>query len=253
MTVRYCVYVARNAREIISCGNLQPADRAIPLCTMPVHYMGVTLELLSTDFSGMREMYARGVYFALPDFRIRSGDTVVDLGANVGLFTLLAARIGARSIAVEGQSGFLEVIRANLARNSCDATVLHGLVGAGTGVARRALRAGSHYGEEPPNIELNQLFASQAIKRVSFLKIDIEGSEYDLFSHDTEWLERVDKIAMEVHSGRGELSTIENSLTEHDFAFQLRDAALRPVLVPKPPTSYLYAWRNRKDCGLMDG
>ncbi|HUY20585.1 MAG TPA: FkbM family methyltransferase [Candidatus Binataceae bacterium] len=205
------------------------------------------MNLRSSDFSGMREMYARGVYFVLPDFRVRPGDTVVDLGANVGLFTLLAARIGASAIAVEAQSEFLGEIQANLARNNCHATVLLGLVGAESGVVSRpgGLSGGSHYKDEPPRIELNELFALQHVKQVNFLKIDIEGSEYALFSKNTEWLSRVDKIAMEVHPGFGRLSTITESLSNHGFEFQLRNARLRPVPDLQPPASYLYAWHSR--------
>jgi FkbM family methyltransferase len=252
MTMRYCASVVRNAKEVIACGNLGPADRGMPSGMIAVHYMGVTVNLPSHYFSGMREMYARGVYFVLPDFRLRPGDTVVDLGANVGLFTLLAARIGARAIAVEGQSGFLDEIRANLARNGCDATVILGLVGAESGIASKpgGLSIGSHYKDEPPCIGLNDLFASQNVEKVNFLKIDIEGSEYALFSRDTEWLTRVDKIAMEVHPGFGKLSTITQSLADHNFEFQLRDSGLRPVADLQPPASYLYAWRSHKDAAL---
>jgi hypothetical protein len=36
-------------------------------------------------------------------------------------------------------------------------------------------------------------------QRISLLKIDIEGSEIDLFRSDTTWLRQVDNIVIELH------------------------------------------------------
>jgi FkbM family methyltransferase len=54
---------------------------------------------------------------------IGAGDTVVDCGANVGYFSLLASRaVGPRGtvIAVEPDAGNLRLLRHNLWRNGCD-------------------------------------------------------------------------------------------------------------------------------------
>lgn len=62
---------------------------------------GVELILEGRLFSGAREMYGRSVYFPDRNFQLESGTTVIDLGANTGLFSLLAALRGCRVIALE--------------------------------------------------------------------------------------------------------------------------------------------------------
>ena len=37
------------------------------------------------------------------------------------------------------------------------------------------------------------------LERISILKIDIEGAEMQLFGHDTDWLDSVDNIVIELH------------------------------------------------------
>ena len=46
---------------------------------------------------------------------------------------------------------------------------------------------------------LNQLIMDYDIPSIDILKIDIEGSEKEVFSHNTEWLEKVDLIFIEFH------------------------------------------------------
>src|SRR4051794_34975198 len=59
---------------------------------------------------------------------LSEGDTFVDVGANVGYFSVLAARrigAGGTVVAVEPEPRNLELLRANLHRNGCRrATVL---------------------------------------------------------------------------------------------------------------------------------
>jgi hypothetical protein len=47
------------------------------------------------------------------------------------------------------------------------------------------------------------LMAMTPFKRISILKIDIEGSEYELFtSKSIEWLDLVDNMVIELHGQR---------------------------------------------------
>jgi len=178
-------------------------------------------------FLGALEMYGRRVYFAYPELRIRPGDIVLDLGANQGLFTLLASRIGGRCVAVEMQSGMLTLIRRNLAANGCRAEIVHGLIGSSTGVCsdRARMRAASHFGSEPRVVTLNGLVEEFGLPRIDFLKIDIEGSEFDVFGHNTEWLEITRQIAMEVHGPHGDPEEIADVLYSAGFQVRRRTAS----------------------------
>ena len=51
-------------------------------------------------------------------------------------------------------------------------------------------------------ISMNNFFKQYSIDKIDILKIDIEGSEIQLFTDDIRWLERVKEIVIEVHSAR---------------------------------------------------
>lgn len=48
-------------------------------------------------------------------------------------------------------------------------------------------------------VTLEQLIGTYGIEKIDVLKIDIEGSEKELFEGDTQWLDRVGAIAIELH------------------------------------------------------
>lgn len=196
-------------------------------------------------FGLAREIYGRQVYFAQPGFRLKSGDVVVDLGANVGVFTTLAARIASKVIAVEAQSGFIEQIGANLALNDVadKVSIEFGLIGPESGVFSdvERLRSSSHFKELPPVLSMNELLAQHKVQLVDFLKIDIEGSEFHLFRDNPEWLRRVKKVAMEVHPEFGNVDHLVAALAAQDFKVALVSLSGGPVEGATGSAGYLFA------------
>lgn len=193
---------------------------------------GPTILLDGRYFSGAREMYCRRVYFAIEGFEIRPEDVVVDLGANAGLFTTMAAVHGTRVIAVEAQSRFHPEIDENLRQNGCAERVALelALVGAETGVLSRpdGRRQASHWGEEPTFLQMPELFHRHGLTAVNLLKVDIEGSEFDLFRGDLEWLAAVDRIVMEVHPAFGSPDELLEVLWRSGFGTTVLDSEGRP-------------------------
>src|SRR6185295_17909158 len=117
------------------------------------------------------------VYFALPGFSLKPGDVVIDLGANVGVFTTLAARLASRVIAVDAQSGYDRQIGLNVERNGCahKVSVDIAIVGERSGYFSDPdrLKSGSWFGETPPALSMTDLLHRHNIHRVDFLKVDI--------------------------------------------------------------------------------
>jgi FkbM family methyltransferase len=221
---RYLWSIARNFRSIIGSRSLVPADRdmgSVARIFRPP--MGYPVILRGSDFSSARELYARRVYFAEQGFDLQPGDIVVDLGANVGVFTVLAARCCRRVIAVEAQKRFIPRIEELLALNGCAdrATVLHGIVGPATGIFSSSDNL--PIAEAPPELDLTQVFDTHDLAQVDFLKIDIEGSEFDLFRSDVNWLGRVQRIAMEVHPEYGSPKDLAAVLLTEGFRVSLFD------------------------------
>jgi len=245
LTALYCLgQMALAAPSIIRKGCPIPIERRLEGRSLNVHCLGASVRIDGGAFLGALEMYGRRVYFAYPELRIRPGDIVLDLGANKGLFTLLASRIGARCVAVEMQSGMLTLITRNLAANGCRAEIAHGLIGPNTGVCsdRNRMRAASHFGSDPRVVALNGLVEEFRLPRIDFLKIDIEGSEFDLFGHDTEWLWITRRIAMEVHEPYGDPERIADVLSSAGFQVRRRTASLAETDLLRM-SGYLYAFR----------
>jgi FkbM family methyltransferase len=193
-------------------------------------------------------MYARGVYFALPGLSIVPGDVVVDLGANRGLFTLLALKLGAsRVVAVEAQSGFIPLIQELLEKNDCasGAILVSSLVGTHTGLLFNpaAQAAASHWRGMPPRRSICELMRAYGIDRIDFLKVDIEGSEFDLFEQASDWLPKVGRLAMEVHGAFGAASSICKVLLSEGFKVKLAYPDLTPAESLGCSCGYLYAFR----------
>jgi len=200
-------------------------------------------------FSGAREIYCRRVYFALPGFDIRVGDIVMDLGANIGLFTTMAAVCGARVVAIEAQSGFHSIIEDNLRRNNCSerAQLELALVGGGTGIlsSPQSRSNATHWGDEPRAATIRSLIQKHSLDRIDLLKIDIEGSEFDLFSGDLDWLKYVDRITMEVHTGFGDVHEIQDTLEVAGFSSVLLSSSNREIVKTiTGPDGYLFATKR---------
>jgi FkbM family methyltransferase len=199
-------------------------------------------------------MYCRNVYLRT-GLRIPDGGWVVDLGANAGLFTALAAVDGARVVAVEAQRGFAPEIARLLAHNRIDPDRVHievalagsadpGAALVGVVVDDARWHGASHAGpDRPGRVSVPELMSRYGIDRIGLLKLDIEGSEFSVLDPDggTGWLARVDQLAMELHPGFGDPARIGRLLAGHGFAVTVTDdlGTTRPA--GSRTAAYLYA------------
>lgn len=196
--------------------------------------------------SGVRELCGKNVYNHLPGFEINHTDTIIDLGANVGIFTVLAALQGGKVFAVEAQENFIPIIIENLKTNSCldKVTIIHGIIGSRTGILSNIMdrKNCSHWGKEPKSTTIEEIIKTYQIATIDFLKVDIEGSEFDLFNNEANWLSIVKRISMEVHQDYGDVQLLINLLNSYNFKVLLYNSDLDPVKDPKK-ADYLYAKR----------
>jgi FkbM family methyltransferase len=119
---------------------------------------------------------------------IKPGITFVDVGSNVGYFTLLAASMGARVIAYEPTPAVYQRLMENVALNGFhDVTVVNAAVAdkAGTLPLYQSSddpEANNLFGEgkclvEVPTVALDEDLAARGIPSVEVLMIDAEGAE----------------------------------------------------------------------------
>jgi len=240
-----------NIWPILSLRSLAPADIAFikNRSLLKVKSIGGQIILKQPDFGLVRELYGRNIYFPEPGFIPTTGNKVVDLGANVGLFSLLCAKLGAEVLAVEAQSGFTAIARNNFALNGVENRIelIHAMVGGSTGVfSKKELRkASSHWIDDPPEVSMESLlhnFIDSQEQMIHLLKMDIEGSEFDLFENHLDWLDKILHISMEVHPEFGDVTVLLNRIEKAGFRCDLIPS-WHESGIPKRFPGFLFASR----------
>ena len=136
---------------------------------------------------------------------------VIDIGANMGTFSLFASKLGANKvIAVEPSTRVLDIFKTNIEKANINNIILkHHAVSHVTGnELKLALHDESGYNntyvqsdnyETVTSITLKDIL-QELITDFIFLKMDCEGAEYDiLLNADKKDMDRISHIAMEVH------------------------------------------------------
>ena len=177
----------------------------------------IALRPIDTDFFTFEELFLRDAY-RLDDHHEPLGD-VIDLGANIGLFSVRVAPFAKRVIAIEPVADNLAIARRNIQLASLQSKVtlheraisdqtdstlrlfLSSSNCGGHSVCREhAAQWGSVKYQDVPTLSLPDLFEREGIERCSLLKCDIEGAEFDVFrTVPPDLLARIDRIIMEVH------------------------------------------------------
>jgi FkbM family methyltransferase len=208
--------------------NLRPAGFASALKSV-LHRNRVRIEtpngrFLIDPFSHFgRELAMQGDYE--PQMRktivhyLKPGDTFVDLGANEGFFSVQAAAIcgpGGRVVAIEPQNRLLDVLRENLRLNEIRcAEVISVAVSDKPGTAMLYLAPDINTGgsglsnaarypvrAQPTSLRtLSQVLDENRIDHVDFMKVDIEGFEWEMLTGAPEVFatHRIRAMAMEIH------------------------------------------------------
>ena len=148
----------------------------------------------------------------------KNAEMIMDAGANIGLATIyfLNQFPDCKVISVEPDPTNVEVFKKNLAVEIKKQKIflVEGAIGLTDGFAfmsSAVLKYNSKILEDQKSfvekidvkvISMNNFFKQYSIDKIDILKIDIEGSEIQLFTDDVKWLERVKEIVMEVHSAR---------------------------------------------------
>jgi len=114
---------------------------------------------------------------------LADGGLFVDVGANVGLYTIWAAELGAEVIALEPAADTFSLLQENIALNGYQVTAVQAAAGARPGTARftAGLDAGNCLDPDGPvKTELVTVDSLIADRYVTGLKIDVEGFEIDV-------------------------------------------------------------------------
>ena len=196
---------------------------------------GLAFYLPSTNMEGAVHFLVKEIFkkqrYTHPGFEIGPNDTVIDVGANMGLFVLWAAPQAARGrlIAIEPTS-VIDCLNLNVQLNGLtNVTAIRAAVGrtgqpldlveypgfnivthqAGirpAAITRFLIRlVYGKYRAEPVHttttcLSLAKIMDDNQVQGVDYLKMDCEGGEYEIFrSMEADHWQRIRRIALEFH------------------------------------------------------
>ena len=184
-----------------------------------------------------------GNEYTPPGFEIHETDVVIDIGANVGTFALMAAtraRLG-RVFSYEPNQENFDLLVHNVALNRLtNVSLFHAAVSGRRGQVKLfcSSEGGFHsvlsdraadlarY-ELVDALTLADIFDTQRIERCNFLKLDCEGAEHEILHNcPEEYLCRINKIVMEYHGDvdattrRGESDALVRRLEDTGFRIE---------------------------------
>jgi FkbM family methyltransferase len=159
-----------------------------------------------------------------PWFSIEPGDTVIDIGGNIGCFAVLAAKRARRGrvLVFEPESENYRLLCRNVQANHLsNVQAEHAAVAGrpGTITLFKAPHGPLHTtipkrlgdaaeSEVVTAVTLADIFDRYRVSTCNFLKLDCESAEYEiLYNTPAEYLRRIDKIALEYHAQRDKQRT----------------------------------------------
>lgn len=185
--------------------------------------------------------------------RLSPGDLFVDVGANIGLYTVYACELGAEVVAVEPDPANVARIRENLAENGARAEVVPKALSAepGTVVFTADLNERNHIvpdggaGRTVEATTLDDLVGD----RTAMVKIDVEGAEELVLRGASRALGERRIALMQLEWGLDQQSAIDDRsplldlLRQHGYALYESDRAggLQPLGDRMPTTLNVFA------------
>jgi FkbM family methyltransferase len=166
----------------------------------------------TSDRSTVNENFILKPYTLDGRFAIGPTDKVLDVGANIGAFTVNAAAQARNGVvwAVEPVSANMRILEENVALNELkNVKLVQAAVGAAATPVTVAIRGASstiafQAGPQVEREEVEQISLESLVCQmggVDLMKMDCEGAEFDIFfSTPAEALHKIRRIAMEYHN-----------------------------------------------------
>ena len=192
-------------------------------CPLPILGVAAVLELRNglrfsvrgtNELAVLLEATILNPYLGSGHIELRQDAVVVDVGANIGDFTVMAASLCplGRVYAVEPISEYIPALETNKTLNLLsNVEIIQVALGDHEGEIRLSVagsQSSTHF-DSAANTEtarlttLTQLMRDCGIERIDLLKMDCEGAEWEILLAAHEVLPRIRQICMEFHPARG--------------------------------------------------
>jgi len=196
------------------------------------------------DQFAVGEVFHEGEYDFIRSLNIPENPVIVDMGANIGLFSLYCFRQWPKAHveAFEPCQDTFAVLAGNQGLNGSYDWHIHSLGGWSSDTTLRFVNAESSTSgrldpelgqEEVSVIGLRTLLATYASQGLDILKVDIEGAEEAFLCEDPELLSNIQHLIVEIHPYRCDASHLESVLQAqfpHVYAIQGRRSS-KPLLL----------------------
>ena len=179
------------------------------------------------------DAYVFGQIFAYREYRciddVRDPKLIIDCGANIGCSSVyfLNRFPDATVICIEPDPDNFLIMETNLElykarvraiRSAIWSRTTSLVLGDGQAWARKVKEDTCGAGTAVPAIDIGSLLETSGFDRISLLKIDIEGSEKEVFATNYQsWLAKTDTLVIELH-GPECTSIVEGALSGQGFA-----------------------------------
>jgi FkbM family methyltransferase len=174
-------------------------------------------------------------YF-LQNFKIKDDDVVYDLGANIGAFSIACSNYNVKKIyAFEPHPEIYGCLNYNLNRYGKNCTTFNNAIsddfktvrfGSSDSTVASSIKDDGAF--EVESINLEKFVYKNNLDFPTYLKLDIEGAEYDFFENTSdEFIKNVHSIFFEFHNNNGSnLSKIINRLVNLGYKINHTENAL---------------------------
>lgn len=216
--VIYCTYKKNYSRIIILKRRANPS----------------TINVLDTSaLDAYQEIFLEQAYEKYK--RMKEGDVILDIGANIGVFSIKAAKAVGKSgrvIAIEPEPKNVKIFNENL-KNFKNIIIIPKAVGNSSGKVNFLI--GIHSGSHKINSHLRKKSTEKIItvpiekidnlvrelnlEKVNFLKIDVEGWELEVLKGAEYSLEMIEFMAIASYHTEDERKLITEFLDRHHFKF----------------------------------
>ena len=194
------------------------------------------------------------------NFNINDLDTVIDIGANIGLFAKYMYSKGSKKVILVEANPNLKrkihnILENDLERSSIylspiyseKKTVTFNYSDSNSAIGSIAFdsNTGIDYESltnklELETVTLDEIIENENINRISLFKCDIEGGEYDLIpSLSDKHMSMIDKFMIEIHqNNNNEIQPILDKLTSHGFRYKIYNPELNSMKIGDEKTPY---------------
>ena len=155
--------------------------------------------------------------------RLRAGTIFIDVGANIGTYSIMAASLGAEVIALEPAKDTAELLRENVALNGFSVDVIEAAAGREAGTTHFTAGQDCINQVDPsgdvivPVVTLDSIIGE---RHVTGMKVDVEGFEFDVLLGCMRALQdhRIDLLQLEWNSA-GDRAPVSRLMLDLGYRF----------------------------------